>query len=922
MSGNLRKLRWLFARRRREAELDEELAFHLEEEAEEHGYDAARRELGNVGLIQEDTRAMWGWTWAEQFLQDVRYAARTMLKSPAFTALAALSLALGIGANTAIYSFMDAVMMRWLPVRDAGSLALLQWHVPDRKDAHDSVIQSVSGNSDDDPKLGTVAAIFPYPAFEELRKSTNAFAVLFAYHPTRKLTVMVGGEAEVASGEYVSGDFFRGLGVAPEAGRFIMADDDRIGTDVVVLSYGFAERRFGDAARATGQKIFLNNLPFTIVGVMPPGFYGIDSGSAPAFYLPLHADMALDPRDGGERAGTRYLDRHYYWMEMMGRLRPGVSLTQAQAQVGPVFENWVASTAENDAQRANLPQFMLSEGARGVDRMRRNYEQPLIILMAMAALILAIACANIASLLLARATARRREIAVRLSIGAGRWRVIRQLLTESVLLSFIGGVAGVLVAYWSVPALRAMLASGSSFVMRADLNWRVLAATAALTMITGLFFGLAPALQATRVDVMPVLKESRTAEPRGRRLPVSLSQMLVAAQIAISLVLVAAAGLFVRTLANLQSLEVGFRRQNVLVFKLNAKQAGHQPGELLSFYRALEQRFSTIPGVISAAEANSALIGDGAWGWAVVPAGQPKPEHAPTGHGTFGGWENTHTLQADANFFSTMKIPLIAGRGFDGRDRAGSAPVAIVNQAWVKANLAGRNAVGERVVSFGMDDQPVEMEVVGVVKNAMYNRLEDNFPAMVYLPLDQNLGVPVEEMTFFLRTSGDPLKYASAVREIVHETDPRIPVTNLSTQEQRIEQHIGDEILFARLSASFALLALAIACVGLYGTTSYMVARRTGEIGIRMALGARRGRVVWMTMRQVAILTTIGLAIGVPVAFGASRLVESLLYGVKPGDPTSLVTAVVTIVISAIAAGYAPARRASRIDPLVALRHE
>jgi predicted permease len=843
-----------------------------------------------------------------------------MLKNPAFTALAALSLALGIGANTAIYSFMEAVMMRWLPVRDPGSLVLLQWHTKDRKD--DSVVQGVSGHFDEDSKLGLLGGIFPYPAFEELRKTTNVFSTLFAYHPSRKLTVMIGREAEVASGEYVSGDFFRGLGISPEAGRLIVADDDRIGTDIVVLSYGFAQRRFGDAARAAGQKMFLNNLPFTIAGVTPPGFFGVDSGSAPEFYLPLHADLALDPREGGKRAETRYLDRHYYWMEMMGRLRPGVSLKEARAQVGPAFENWVASTAESEAQRADLPKFLLSEGARGVDRMRRNYLEPLLILMTMVALILAIACANIANLLLARATARRREMAVRLSIGAGRWRVIRQLLTESVFLASIGGAAGALVAWWAVPVLRAMLVSGSSFTMRAELNWHVLAATAALTMITGVLFGLAPALQATRVDVMPVLKESRTAGPRSRRLSVSLSQLLVVAQIAISLVLVAAAGLFVRTLSKLQSLDMGFTPKDVLVFQLNAKYAGRRPGELLSFYRALEQRFATIPGVISVAETDSPLIGNGAWGWAVVPAGKPKPEHTPTGHGSFGGWENTHTLQADAHFFSTMKIALIAGRGFDERDHAGSAPVAVVNEAWVKANLAGRNAVGERVVSFGLDDQPVQMEIIGVAKNAVYNRIDQNFPATVYLPLDQNLGAPVEEMTFFLRTSGDPLKYAGAVRDIVRETDTRIPVTNLASQEHQIEEHIGDEILFARLSAGFALLALSIACVGLYGTMSYMVARRTGEIGIRMALGARRGPVMWMIMRHVVILAAVGLAIGLPVAFGASRLVESLLYAVKAGDPASIATAVVTMVIAAIAAGYIPARRASRIDPLVALRHE
>jgi hypothetical protein len=320
-------------------DLDDEIRSHLRMAGEDRGDDAARREFGNVTLIKEVTRGMWGWTWAEQLLQDVRYAARTMLKNPAFAILAALSLALGIGANTAIYSLMDAVMMRWLPVRDPGSLALLQWHSKGGED--DSVVQGVSGHFDDDPKLGLVAGIFPYPAFEEVRKSTNVFSALFAYHPSRKLTVMIGGEAEVASGEYVSGDFFRGLGVVPEAGRLIVVDDDRIGTDVVVLGYGFAQRRFGEAARAAGQKIFLNNLPFIVAGVTPPGFLGVDLGSAPELYLPLHADLALDPHDGGKRAAGRYLDRHYYWMEMMGRLRPGVTLKQAQAQAGPAFENWV-----------------------------------------------------------------------------------------------------------------------------------------------------------------------------------------------------------------------------------------------------------------------------------------------------------------------------------------------------------------------------------------------------------------------------------------------------------------------------------------------------------------------------------------------------------------------------------------------------
>ena len=919
MSSHVRKLWWLFSRKQRDIDLSEELRFHLEEEAEECGYNAARRELGNIALIKEDTRAVWGWIWIEQFLQDLRYAARTMRKSFAFTALTVLSLALGIGANSAIYSLTDAVVMRWLPVRDPESLVLLQWHTKHSLD--DSVVQKESGHFDDDPKLGVVAGIFPYPAFEELRKSTNAFSALFAYHPAPRLTVMVSGAAEVANGEYVSGDFFRGLGVAPEVGRLIVKDDDRIGTDVAVVSDGFSRKHFGDPLRAPGQKILFNNLPFTIVGVTPQGFYGVDSGSAPDFYLPLHADLALDPARSGDSSSMRYVDSHYYWIEMMGRLRPGLRFRQAQAQVGPVFQNWVASTAENKVQRVTLPQFLLSEGAHGVDRLRRNFEAPLFILEAIVALILAITSANIANLLLARATARRGEMAVRLSIGAGRSRVVRQLLTESVFLASIGGFGGVLVAYWSVPLLRTMLASGSSFVLRAELNGHVLAATAALTVITGVLFGLAPALQTTRVDTMPALKQWHTTESRGR-MPFSLSQILIVAQIATSLVLVAVAGLFVRTLSNLQSLNTGFTRENLLTFQLNAKQAGHQQSELLSFYRELEQRFSRIPGVISVAEANSPLVGGGAWGWAVVPTGRPKPENAPSGHGSFGGWENTHTLQVDAHFLSALKIPIIAGRGFDGHDRAGSAPVAIVNEAWVEANLAGRNPVGESIVSFGLDDRPIQMEVIGVAKNALYNRIEKHFPSTVYLPLDQNLGAPIEDMTFYFRTSGDPQKYAAAVQEIVRKADPRIPVTNIATQEQRIETEIGDQTLFARLSSGFALLALSIATLGLYGTLSYMVARRTGEMGIRMALGAARGRVLSMVLRQAAILAIVGLAIGLPATFGASHLVASLLFDVKAGDPPSILTAVGTIGIAVIAAGYVPARRASRIDPLIALRFE
>jgi macrolide transport system ATP-binding/permease protein len=932
MIAFFRKLVWLTRRRSKEDQLTAELQFHLEEEVEERkaagmpAQDArlaARRELGNLGLVREDTRAMWSWTLLEQLIQDVRYGARSMLRNPAFTTLAALSLALGIGANTAIYSFMDALLMRSLPVTDPRSLVVLKWHLTGKKNTNDTVVHHVNGYFYDDSN-GKTTAIFPYPAFELLRRSTGVFSALFAYHPAEKLNVLVQGQAAVTSGEYVSGDYFRGLGLVPAAGRLIVGDDDRAGASgVVVLSYGFAQTRFGDAANAAGRTVLINNTPFTVIGVAPPEFFGVDPSKALDLYLPLHADLLLDP-EGDPGSVGRYLDEHYYWTEMTGRLQPGVTIAQARARLASVFDAWVANTATNERERKNLPGFLLLEGAAGLDDLRRAYSEPLYILLAMVGLILAIACANIANLLLARAAARRREMAVRLSMGAGRWRVIRQLLTESLLLALLGGGAGMLFAVWGIRFLTNVLAGGSdAFTLQPELNFGVLAAASLLTVMTGLLFGLAPALQATRMDPMTVLKEARTGEPRSRAwLGFSLGRMLVVSQMAICLLLLVGAGLFVRTLSNLRSLDVGFKRENILVFKVNAHQAGYRDQEILSFYGDLEKRLAAIPGVRSAAMANSPLIGGGAWGWPVVPLGQQRPEKAPTGHGSGFARSATHVLGVAPGFFSTMRIPLLAGREFDERDRRGAPPVAIVNEAWVKVNLGGRNPVGRSVTSFGLRTKPQQMEIIGLARNARYDDLTGDFPAIVYLPFEQNLDVPVDEMTFFLRTAGNPLGYASAVREIVHQADPRIPVADLSTQEVQIEREMVTETLFARLCTAFAILALAIACVGLYGTTSYAVARRTGEIGIRMALGAQRGTVVWMVLRDVLILAILGLVISLPAAYGASKLIESLLFGVKPGDPRALAAAVAILLGAALAAGYLPARKASRIDPMTAVRHE
>ena len=928
-----RKLGWLVRRRRKDEELAAELQFHVDEEIEERqaggmsmdgARAAARRDLGNLGLVREDTRAAWSWTLLEQFLQDLRYACRTMLRNPAFTLLGSLSLALGIGAKTAIYSFIDALLMRSLPVPDPASLVVLKWHIRAKQGTDGTVVHNISGYTYDDPKTGHTAPIFPFPAFELLRKSTPALSALFAYHPAGKLTVLSGQQAEIAAGEYVSGNYFGGLDLVPASGRLIANDDDRPGAPaVVVLSYGFAQTRFGSPAAAVGRNLFIDNIPFIAIGVTPPGFFGVDPAKSPDLYLPLHTDLALDPDRMPGTVG-RYNDDHYYWMEMMGRLRPGVTFAQAQSVLAPVFEGWVAATATTDLERKNLPRILLQDGAAGVDRLRRTYSQPLYLLLTMVGLILAIACANIANLLLARSAARRREIAVRLSIGASRSRVIRQLLTESLLLALLGGGAGILVAVWGIRFLTGVLSNGSDpFTIQPDLNPAVLAAALLLTVATGLLFGLAPALQISRVDPMPVLKESRSGNsPSGVRLRFGLGRLLIVSQLAMCLFLLVQANLFVRTLANLHSLDVGFERENVLLFKANARQAGYRDAAILSFYESLKTRLASIPGVRSAAMANSPLIGAGAWGWPVVPFGQTQPENAPTGHGSGFSRSATRVLGVAPGFFSTMRIPLLAGRGFDERDRKGAPLVAIVNEAWARVNVGGRNPTGQSVISFGLHTEPRQMEIVGLAANARYDDLTGDFPAIAYLPLEQSTGLPMDEMTFFLRTAGDPLAYAGEVRGIVRQADPRIPVAALTTQTGQIDREIVSERLFARLCTAFAMLSLAIACVGLYGTTSYTVARRTSEIGIRMALGARRKTVVWMLLREVLILAVLGLAIGLPASLGASKLLQSLLYGIKPFDALSLAAALAVLLAAVLGAGYVPARRASNTDAMAALRQE
>ncbi len=907
----LRRLRYWLERGRRSASLREEMELHIAETAAEllgEGMTAeralaeARRRFGNPGRVQEEAREVWMTRLLPELAQDIRYGWRTMVGNKAFSALAVLSLALGIGANTAIFSFMEAILLRTLPVADPESLVVLNWQSQPPQNANKDwvhVVHGVQGVLWPGAKGVLETGMFPYGAFESLGVENPVFSTLFGYFNGRKHNLAVRGQALSAQTEFVTGGYFRGLGVPAAAGRLIGSEDDRAdAAPVAVLSFAASQQRFGDPASAIGKPIMVDNVPFTVVGVAAPEFFGVDPAAAPDLYLPLRTNLLVD----GAEAARGFSDQNFYWIEMMGRLRPGVSMAEAQTALAPRFHRWVEATATTDGERAKLPALVLNPGAAGLGGLRREYSKPLYVLLAMVGLILAITCANIGNLLLARAAARRREIAVRLSLGAGRFRVVRQLLTESVMLASMGGACGIVFAIWGVQALTILFGKGQeNFTLRAELNWNVLAVTAALSVVCGLLFGLAPALQATRADVLPALKNGNGGGPRRRT-----QQVLAVAQIAMSFLVLFAAGLFVRTLEKLHAVELGYSRDNILLFSVNARQAGHRDPEISTFYSDLRKRFAGIPGVQSASLSQSSIMNSGR-------AGGPYRGAMQVGATAI---EGARVLSAGPLFLSTMQIPILTGREIDERDQAGSTPVAVVSERLARTYFGSDSPVGRRIRFVG---EKRDFEIVGVSANLRNGGLKEDGSMTVFVPVSQ---FSQEGVTFALRTSGEPLRYVNFVREIVREADAALPVGNVMTQAAEIDRSISREIMFAKLCTGFAVLALLTACVGLYGTMSYGVARQVGEIGIRMALGAPRGAVVWMVLRRVLVLVGAGLAISVPAALGASRLLKSLLFGTQPNDPGVLALAGFVLVCAAVSAGWGPAWRASRIDPHVALRRE
>jgi len=819
----------------------------------------------------------------DDVLQDVRYALRALCSSPGFSAVAILSLALGIGANTAIFSLINAVILKMLPV------------------SHPEQLVELGTKTED-------GLSFTNPVWEQVRDRQDVFSGAFAYSPTR-LNLAMGGEVRNANASWVSGDFFRTLGVNSLLGRTIAADDDKRGCPVIgLLSYDFWQREFGGGADVLDRRLTLNTHPVRIVGVAPPGFSGIQVGEAVDVYLPLCAEGTVI------RENSALDKRANSWLWIFARLRPGISQQQALARMNTlapqIFADTLPSNFPPAPQKCYLAQrFSLLPGAKGFSNIRHDYKAALYTLMAAVVMVLLIACANVANLLISRAAVRRKEVAIRMAIGASRARLIRQLLTESVLLSSIGAILGVVFAQWASRLLvRFLSTTNANVVLDLSIDIRVLAFTTAVAIGTGILFGLAPAWQGTRVDPHFAMK----ANARGvveSQAGFSLGKILVASQVALSLVLLIGAGLMLKTFAKLATLDTGFDKKQVLLIRLDPRYASVPPDRRLSLYQELQRRLAAVPGVRSASFADiTPVSGSSSYRVIQVDGHMAKsPEDSVV-------WINS----ISAGFFATMETPFIAGRDFDAHDTPQAPLVAVVNESMANKFFGSRrDAVGKTFRPGGNGGSPIQ--IIGVVKDTKYTSLRAEGEAIAYYPLSQL--PPMRWANFVLRANGPATSLIPSVKAAVDEVNHDITL-QFRTLALQVDESLGRERLLATLSGFFGALALALAVTGLYGVMSYNVARRRNEIGIRMALGAEQARVLGMVLGEVAILIVAGLALGLAVAVFSTRLLAGFLYRLEPNDPTTLVTACVVLAVSAVVAGLLPARRAAKLDPMTALREE
>ncbi|MGH9774974.1 MAG: ADOP family duplicated permease [Candidatus Acidiferrales bacterium] len=904
-----------------EMETQENLARGMS--AEEARY-AALRKFGNRRRVREEIYAMNSLGFLETLWQDVRYGVRMLAKTPGFALVAVLTLALGIGANTAIFSFLDAALLQSLPVKDASHLVVLQWSAHKRPKRNSS-----SSYGDCPEKWGgenPTGCSLSLPFLHDVRTETNVFSGMAAFASAGQLNLSGHGNAALERGQYVSGDFFQTLGVRAALGRTITPSDDlATASPAVVLGYGYWKREFGAQASAVGKTIQLNGVPFTIVGVVQPEFYGVSPGSDFELWVPL----AIRPRMDARHWEANKLDSESsWWIVMVGHLKPEVKLAQAQAAVSLLFRNDMLRGAKPLLTAEDDPRIQLIPIQAGLTGERGQLAAALFAIMAGVGIILLIACANVAGLLLARSTTRHKEMAVRLALGAGRLRLIRQLLTESVLLSLIGGTLGVLLAYWGIRALVAFIAgvTDEPIPFQPGIDLAVLGFTFGVSILTGILFGLAPALRATRQDLTPALKLSSGDAWGGthvRRSFFGLGNVLVVTQVALSVVVLAGAGLLVRTLRNLRSVDPGFDTSNVLLFGMQPTLAGYKGAQIDGLYRDLYARISALPGVVSVSYSDSPLLSGSQSSMTtqyVRPGASEKSDI------------EFDLLPVSAKFFETLRIPFLAGRdliledfviqeAYEASPHTATTPTpVVVNEIFAKRYYPSVNPLGQ---IFGVNDGKKEGEdkdagfqIVGVVGDAKYSNLRRELAATAYIPL------AASDAHFEVRTAMPPESLIPAVRSVVNQRDANLPLFDIRTERQQIDQQLVAERIVVRISSSVGVLALLLACVGLYGLLAYEVARRTREIGIRIALGAQGRDVLRLVVGQGIALAFVGTLLGIAAALGVTRLMASVLYGVRPGDPVTFVAVAALLMIIAFAACWIPARRAMHVDPIVALRYE
>lgn len=898
-------------RARMESEMDAELKFHMDAYANdlvrsgvprEEAMRRARLEFGGLERAKEECRDATGVTLVQSLVQDARYGLRMLRNNLGFTVIAVLSLALGIGANTAIFTLIDAVMLRMLPVKNPQQLVSLKL-APDSQFPRDA--------------NGDLSTQFPYPAFVQMRDHNQVLSALFAFRDLRTLTVLVNGKAaEIEHGQLVTANYFSALGVHVALGRdFVPQDDVAEAKPVAILSYGNWQSNFGGEASVLGRRILVNDSPVTIVGVAAPEFFGLQPGSSVDLYFPLGMQPQIEPRiaDPARPGKSVFTQTDLWWIQLMGRLKPGVTAEQARANLDVIYRPAVLQGLRPEAGRGPLvpPALEVMPASGGLSALRNAFSKPLAILMIVVGIVLLIACVNVANLLLVRSSARAKEIAVRLSLGASRGRLIRQLLLESVLLSSLGGLLGLIFAYWGCNALVAMMQHANNPLLidvHPDLS--VLGFTALACIVTGILFGLTPALRATRVELTPALKQ--TAGSLGTtREKMYTSKSLVVAQVAFSVVLLFCAGLFIRTLVNLETMNVGFSRDNLLLFGVSPKDAGYKGQRYADLCREIQSRIAQLPGVKSATSSLILLLNGSLWmGNIQVPGYTARPNERTI----------VSILPVGDGFLSTMGIPLLQGRDLSPRDNASAPRVALVNEVLARKYWPNENPLGRHFTLRGVD-----MQVVGIFGDAKYTDLRKAIPPTVYYPYVQQMdGMP--QMHFEVRTAGDASALIPSVRQAVASIDSRLPLFDVQTQTQEIDDLLYQERLFAKLVGFFAVLALALVCVGLYGVLSYSVARRTSEIGIRIALGAQRGNILRMVLRETTWLVGVGAILGVIASLATAKIaahqIAGLLYGLKATDTASIWLAIGFITAVGAAASFVPVRRAMCVDPIVALRHE